>query len=269
MIITGPTHANIQTVRQRLLSVFDMKDLGPLRYFLGIEVASFPKSYLLSQSKYANEVVHRAGLTDDRVVATPVELNVKLSASDGAPLDDPTLYRELVGCLVYLTVTCPDIAYVVHVVNQLVSAPRTTHWTALLCILRYIRGTIFHSLLLSSTFSLELRAYADADWAGDVNDRKSTTSFCLFLGDSLISWKSKKQSVIARSSAEAEYRAMAHATAEIVWLRWLLFDMGVFLFSSTPLYCDNRSAIQIAHNSIFHERTKLIEIDCHFVRQHL
>ena len=114
-----------------------------------------------------------------------------------------------------------------------------------------------------------LRAYADADWAGDLSDRKSTSGFCIFLGDSLVSWKSKKQSVVARSTAEAEYRAMAHATSEIVWLRWLLSDMGVTYSSPTPLYCDNKSVIQIAHNSVFHERTKHIEIDCHFVRQHL
>lgn len=116
---------------------------------------------------------------------------------------------------------------------------------------------------------MTLRAYADADWAGDPSDRKSTSGYCVFLGDSLVSWKSKKQSVIARSTAEAEYRAMAHATSEVVWLRWLLSDMGVSLSSSTPLYCDNKSAIQIAHNSVFHERTKHIEIDCHFVRHHL
>ena len=135
--------------------------------------------------------------------------------------------------------------------------------------MRYVRGTLHQSLLLSSTSSLILRAYADADWAGDISDRKSTSGFCVFLGDSLVSWKSKKQSVVARSTAEAEYRAMAHATSEIVWLRWLLSDMGVTYSSPTPLYCDNKSAIQIAHNSFFHERTKHIEIDCHFVRQHL
>ena len=269
MIITGSDSDAISEVKQHLFSTFEMKDLGPLRYFLGIEVASSPKGYLLSQTKYATDVLHRARFTDNKTVDTPLELHVKFSASDGVPLDDPTEYRELVGCLVYLTVTRPDIAYAVHIVSQFVSAPRTTHWAAVLRILRYLRGTLHQCLVLSSTSNLTLRAYADADWAGDVSDRKSTSGFCVFLGDSLISWKSKKQSVVARSTAEAEYRAMAHATAEIVWLRWLLSDMGVSLVTSTPLYCDNKSAIQIAHNSVFHERTKHIEIDCHFVRQHL
>jgi hypothetical protein len=116
---------------------------------------------------------------------------------------------------------------------------------------------------------LELRAYSDADRGSDPTDRKSVTGFCIFLGDSLISWKSKKQSIVSQSSTEAEYRAMASTTKEIVWLRWLLADMGVSFSHPTPMYCDNQSSIQIAHNSFFHKRTKHIEIDCHLTRHHL
>ncbi|CAJ2637857.1 unnamed protein product [Trifolium pratense] len=196
--------------------------------------------YLLSQSKYIANILEQARLSDNRAIDSPLELNVKYAPSDGVPLADPTLYRTLVGSLVYLTITRPDIAYAVHV-----------------------------SLLFPSSSSLELCAYSDADWAGDPIDRKSTTGFCIFLGDSLISWKSKKQDIVSRSSTEAEYRAMASTTTEIVWLRWLLSDMGISLSQPTPMYCDNKSAIQIAHNSVFHERTKHIEIDCHFTRHHL
>ncbi|KAK8919312.1 hypothetical protein KSP39_PZI021359 [Platanthera zijinensis] len=121
--------------------------------------------------------------------------------------------------------------------------------------------------VLSATSPLTLRAYSDADWAGDVATRRSTTGFCIFLGDSLISWRSKKQDSVARSSTEAEYRAMASTTAEIVWLLRLLCDFGVQISDPTPLFCDNRSAIQIASNPVFHEWTKHIEIDCHFTRQ--
>jgi hypothetical protein len=179
------------------------------------------------------------------------------------------LYRTIVGSLVYLTITRPDIAHAVHVVSQFVTAPTTVHWGAVLRILRYLRGTQFQSLLFPSTSSLKLSAYSDASWDSDPSDRKSTTGFCVFLGDSLISWKSKKQDVVSRSSTEAEYRAMAVTTCEIVWLRWLLADMGVDVSQPTPLHCDNKSAMQIAKNSVFHERTKHIEIDCHFTRQHL
>ncbi|KAJ9555847.1 hypothetical protein OSB04_010461 [Centaurea solstitialis] len=117
--------------------------------------------------------------------------------------------------------------------------------------------------------SLLLRGFSDADWDGDMTDRRSTTGYCFFLGDSLISWRSKKQSLTARSSTEAEYRALADTTQELIWLRWLLSDMGAPQRSPTPLWCDNNSAIQIAHNDVFHERTKHIEIDCHFTRQHV
>jgi len=172
--------------------------------------------------------------------------------------------------LVYLTITRPDIAYVVHVVSQFVPLYRTTvHWAAVLRILRYLRGTVFQSLLLSSISSLELRAYSDADHGSDPTDRKSVTGFCIFLGDSLISWKSKKQSIVSQSSTEVEYRAMTSTTKEIVWLRWLLADMRISFSHPTPMYCDNQSSIQIAHYSVFHERTKHIEIDCHLTRHHL
>ena len=269
MIITGDDVDGIVTLKATLSSRFDMKDLGHLRYFLGIEIASSPQGYLISQSKYASEIIQRARLTDTRPVDSPIEVNVRYTPTDGVCLPDPNLYRSVVGSLVYLTISRPDIAYAVHIVSQFVSNPTTVHWAAVIRIIRYLQGTVYQSLLFPSTSSLELCAYSDADWAGDSTDRKSTTGFCVFLGDSLISWKSKKQQVVSRSSTEAEYRAMASTTSEIVWLRWLLADLGVCLSSPTPMYCDNKSAIQIAHNTVFHERTKHIEIDCHFTRHHV
>ena len=149
------------------------------------------------------------------------------------------------------------------------AALRSPYYAAVLSILRYLKGTIFDGLHFSSYSSLTLQAYSDADWAGDPIDRRSTIGYCFLLGDSLISWRSKKQKVVARSSTEAEYRAPTATIAELIWLRWLLQDLGVDCFTATKLHCDNRSAIQIAHNDVFHERTKHIEIDCHFIRHYL
>ncbi|KAL4010616.1 hypothetical protein IC575_030118 [Cucumis melo] len=216
-----------------------MKDLGSLNYFLGLEVSRYSDRYLLSQAKYASDLLARSGITDSNTASTPLDPNVHLTPYDGVPLEDVSLYRQLVGSLIYLTVTRPDIAYAVHIVSQFMAAPRTIHFTAVL------------------------------HWAGDPTDRRSTTGYCFYLGDSLISWRSKKQSVVSRSSTESEYRALADATAELLWLRWLLADMGVPQQGPTLLHCDNRSAIQIAHNDVFHERTKHIENDCHFIRHHL
>uniref|UniRef100_A0A2N9HTF2 Integrase catalytic domain-containing protein n=1 Tax=Fagus sylvatica TaxID=28930 RepID=A0A2N9HTF2_FAGSY len=248
---------------------FEMKDLGHLSYFLGLEITSSDDGFYLTQAKYTSDLLSRAGLTDHKILDTPIEFNARLTPSSGELLPDPTLYRQLVGSLVYLTVTRPDISYAVHQVSQFMSAPRSTHYAAVLRILRYLKGTLFHGLHFSAQSPLTLRAYSDADWAGDPTDRRSTTGYCFLLGSSLISWRSKKQSVVARSSTEAEYRALADTTSELLWLRWLLQDLGVSTSSATPIYCDNRSAIQIARNDVFHERTKHIEIDCHLVRHHL
>ncbi|GKU97387.1 hypothetical protein SLEP1_g10536 [Rubroshorea leprosula] len=149
------------------------------------------------------------------------------------------------------------------------AAPRSTHYAAVLRIIRYVKGTLFHGLHFSANSSPVLRAYSDADWAGDPSDRRSTIGYCLFLGNSLISWRSRKQAIPSRSSTEAEYRALGDTTSELLSLRWLLEDMGIPQPSSTDLYCDNQSAMQIAHNDVFHECTKHIEIDCHFIRHHV
>ena len=136
-------------------------------------------------------------------------------------------------------------------------------------ILRYLKGTLFHGFFYSSQSPLILHAFSDADWAGDPTDRRSTTSYCFLLSSSLISRQNKKQTHVARSSTEAEYRALADTTSELLWLQCLLKNLGVSTSSATPLYCDNQSAIYITHNDAFHERTKHIEIDCHFIYFHL
>uniref|UniRef100_A0A2N9IW51 Integrase catalytic domain-containing protein n=1 Tax=Fagus sylvatica TaxID=28930 RepID=A0A2N9IW51_FAGSY len=269
MIITGDDVQGIQDLKRFLGQHFEMKDLGHLSYFLGLEVSSSSNGYYLTQAKYTSDLISRAGITDSKIIDTPIEYNNRLNTHDREPLPDATLYRQLVGSLVYLTVTRLDISYAVHIVSQFMAAPRSLHYAAVLRILRYLKGTLFHGLHFSSQSSLTLQAYSDADWAGDPTDRRSTTGYCFLLGDSLISWRSKKQSVVARSSTEAEYRALADTTAELLWLRWLLQDLGIDCSTAVPIHCDNRSAIQIAHNDVFHERTKHIEIDCHFVRHHL
>ncbi|XP_028100524.1 uncharacterized protein LOC114299893 [Camellia sinensis] len=165
-----------------------------------------------SQAKYTSDLLARASLKDCKTASTPLETQSRLTPLDGTLLSDATLYRQLVGSLVYLTVTRPDIAYAVHIVNQYMSAPRTPHYDALVCILCYFKGILFHGLHYSTHSSLQLRAFSDADWAGDPIDQRSITGFCFFLGNSLISWRSKKQSLIACSSAEAEYCALADTT---------------------------------------------------------
>ena len=217
-----------------------MKDLSPLNYFLGLEVSSYADGYYLTQAKYTSILISRASITDSKIVDTLIDYNCCLNSHDGESLSDATLYRQLVGSLIYLTVTHPDISYAVHVVNQFMAAPRSPHYAVVLRILRYLKGTIFDGLHFSSHSSLTLWAYSDADWACDPTDCRSTTGYCCFLlGDYLISWRSKKQIVVARSITEAEYRALTATTDELIWLCWLLHDLGVDCSTETKLHCDN------------------------------
>ena len=180
-----------------------MKDLGPLNYFLGLEVSSSAYGYYLTQAKYTFDLIAQANITDSKIVDTPIEHNCRLNSHDGESLSNATLYRQLVGSLIYLTITRPDISYTVHVVSQFMAAPRSPHYAAVLGILRYLKDTIFDGLHFFSHSSLTLQVYSDADWAGNPTDRRSAIRYCFLLGDSLIYWRSKKQTVVARSSTEA------------------------------------------------------------------
>ena len=183
-----------------------------------------------------------------------------------SPYSDPGRYRRLVGKLNYLTMTRSDISFAVSVVSQFLNSPRESHWDAVVRILRYIKSSPGRGLIYQSRGHTDIIAYTDADWAGCPSDRRSTSGYCVLIGGNLISWKSKKQSVVARSSAEAEYRAMALATCELIWLKQLLSELSFCTIGSMSLICDNQAALHIASNPVFHERTKHIEIDCHFIR---
>ncbi|XP_020672132.1 uncharacterized protein LOC110092095 [Dendrobium catenatum] len=242
-----------------------MRDLSNLHQFLGITAESHPNGLLLQQSQYAEDILRRAGMQNSKEVATPI--SIKTPQSSASPdFSNPTLYRQLVGALQYLTLTRPDITYAVNKACQHMHSPTDQHFDALKRILRYLRGTVHYGLPITGS-SMNLRSYVDSDWAGDQQDRKSTTGYCNFLGNTLISWSVKKQTTIARSSTEAEYRAIAAVTTEIIWLRRLLEEFGFAQTSPTILYCDNTSAIVLANNPVYHARTKHIEVDCHFIRE--
>ncbi|RVW26169.1 Retrovirus-related Pol polyprotein from transposon TNT 1-94 [Vitis vinifera] len=212
----------IQKLKQHLFTHFQTKDLGKLKYFLGIEIAQSSSGVVLSQRKYALDILEETGMLDCKPVDTPMDPNVKLVPGQGEPLGDPGRYRRLVGKLNYLTITRPDISFPVSVVSQFLQSPCDSHWDAVIRILRYIKSTPGQGVLYENRGHTQVVGYTDADWAGSPTDRRSTSGYCVFIGGNLISWKSKKQDVVARSSAEAEYRAMALATCELIWLRHLL-----------------------------------------------
>ncbi|RVW92497.1 Retrovirus-related Pol polyprotein from transposon RE1 [Vitis vinifera] len=267
IVITGSDQDGIQKLKQHLFTHFQTKDLGKLKYFLGIEIAQSNFGVVLSQRKYALDILEETDMLDCKPIDTPMDPNVKLVPGQGEPLRDPGRYRRLVGKLNYLTITRPDISFPVSVVSQFLQSPCDSHWDAIIRILRYIKSTPGQGVLYENRGHTQVVGYTDADWVGSPTDRRSTSGYCVFIGGNLISWKSKKQDVVARSSAEAEYRAMALATCKLIWLRHLLQELRFGKDEQMKLICDNQAALHIASNPVFHERTKHIEVDCHFIRE--
>lgn len=173
------------------------------------------------------------------------------------------------GCLIYLSLTRPDITYVVSVINQFMHAPTQDHLKAEYQILRYLKGCPRKVLFYKKHDHHHVEVYTDVDWAGSLIDRRSTSDYCSFVGGNLVTWRSKKQYVVARSSAEAEFRSMANGICELLWLKMLLFKVDFPIKGPMRLYCDNKAAISITHDPVQYDRTKHVEVDCHFIKDHL
>ncbi|GJU12062.1 uncharacterized mitochondrial protein-like protein [Tanacetum coccineum] len=220
---------------------------------------NLPPNTSLDLLKYADTL-------DIKPVATPMDPIVKLNEVDGDPLPGHTQYRTIVGKLIYLTLTRPDLSFAVQALSQFSHNPRTPHLVALHRVLRYIKLCYGHGIYFPASNKLELTTYCDSDWASCQTTRRSVLGYAIFLGNSLISWQSKKQLVVSRSSSEAEYRSLADSTCEISWLKCLLHDIGINIPTPSLVMCDNALTIALANNPVQHARTKHIEIDCHFVR---
>lgn len=200
---------------------------------------------------------------------TPMVSTDKLSSQDDVPVPskDATQYRSIVDGLQYLTITRPDISFSVNRVCQFLHAPASSHWAAVKRILRYVCFTADLGLQLHSSSSCLLSAFSDVDWAGNVDDSRSTGGHAIFFGDNLIAWSSRKQATVSRSSTESEYKSVANATAELIWVQSLLQELGVAQDRPPVLWCDNLGATYLSANPVFHARTKHIEVDFHFVRE--
>jgi histone deacetylase 1/2 len=223
---------------------------------------------ILSQENYANDLLHRVNMQSCKTIDTPLSMSNKLSLADGEVLsgDDSTNYRSIVGALQYFTLTRTDIAFSVNKVSQFLHAPTTVHWMAVKHILRYLRGTISLGLQFSKSSSTIVSA-SGVDWAGYPDDRRSTGVFVVYMGSNLVSLNAKKQATVSRSSTEAEYKSLANATDEVMWVQTLNDELGVSQSKAAVLWCDNIGATYLSANLVFHARTKHIEVDYHFVQE--
>ena len=268
-IIFGSTDEKLCKRFSKLMqSKFEMSMMGELNFFLGLQVKQTEEGIFINQAKYIKDLLKKYGMESASPMKTPIAPATKLDKDENGKCIDITQYRGMIGSLLYLTASRPDIMFATCICARFQANPKESHLSAVKRILRYLKGTPYLGLWYPKESSFDLIGYTDADYAGCKIDRKSTSGTCQLLGNRLVSWFSKKQNSVSTSTAEAEYIAAGSCCAQILWMRNQLADYG-FDFKSIPIHCDNTSAIAITHNPVMHSRTKHIEIRYHFIRDHV
>ena len=261
IILTVNHEEKIDLLKKLLTKEFEIKDLGNLKYFLIMEIARSKKGIAVSQLKYVLDLLNEIRKLGCKPVETPMDTTIKLEESDGSAPIDKGRYQRLVGKLVYLSHIRPDIGFFVSMVSQFMNNPTEKHMTVVTRILRYLKMTPGKGLFFQRIAKKEIEVFSYIDWAGSVTDRRLTSGYCSLVWGNLVTWRSKKQSVVSRSNAEAESRAMAQGIYEGIWLNRLLKELRVPLKHPIVLYCDNQAAIGIAKNPVHHNQIKHVGID--------
>lgn len=263
-MIDGKEVANL---RSELSARFEMKDLGELSHFLGLEMKSVKDGIFLTQEGYAKKLVDEFGMKNSKKCFTPLDANAKVNSNEGSLLLDPRPFHALVGSLLYLTISRLDIVFSVNFISRFIQTPRKPHLEAAKKILKYINTTCDKGLLYKSGADFLLYGYTDADLGGDLDDLKSTSGYVFLCGSIGVSWCSRKQDSVSLSTTEVKYKAAALAAQECVWLRRLVEDVYLPISEPTEVFGDNQSAIKLASNPVCHSRTKHIELKHHFTRE--
>jgi hypothetical protein len=269
IILAGNDLMEFNRIKSILDLNFKIKDLGVLKYFLGLEIAQSKLGITISQRKYCLDLLQESGLLGSKPAITPLDPSAKLHQDKGQLYEDVSSYRRLIGKLLYLTNTRPAISFATQQLSQFLQKPTMSHYKAACRVVRYLKMNPGRGLFFPRDSDMQVLGYSDADWAGCLDRRRSTSGYCFFIGNSLVSWKAKKQVTISRSSSETEYRALSTATFELIWILFLLRDLKITCPKLPVLYFDSQSALHIASNPVFHERTEHLEIDCHLVREKL
>ncbi|KAK6149483.1 hypothetical protein DH2020_017008 [Rehmannia glutinosa] len=268
-IIFGSTNKELCDKFSNLMQgKFEMSMMGELTFFLGLQVKQLKDGTFISQTKYTRDLMKKFGMEEKSSVKIPMNISVKMDMGADGKAIDQTRYRALIGLLIYLTASRPDITFAVGVCARFQSAPKKRHMTAAKRILRYLKGCQEVGLWYPKEGGFKLVGYSDSDYAGCRVDRKSTSGTCQMLGNRLVSWFSKKQNSIATSTAEAEYIVVGSCCAQVLWMRQQLRDYDVEE-RDILIMCDNTSAIAITQNLVLHSRTKHIDVRYHFIRDHV
>ena len=269
IIITVSNAKEIKYLEQHLTKNFDVKQLGPLQYFLGIEFARSSEEILMTQHKYILELLKETKHINCHINETPIEVNHKLAVLESDPKIEISSYKKLIGKLLYLSHIRPDICYTVNILSQFMHPPRNSHFQAANQVLRYLKGTSGLGITYQKSGKLDLILYTNTDFSGSRVDYRSTTGYCTFFGENLVTWRSKKQSVVSKSSTEAEFRAMSKGIDELMLIKHLLEELKISYIKPITIRCDNKSAISIAHGPVYHDRMKHVNIDRFYIQEHL
>uniref|UniRef100_A0A251UJX2 Putative ribonuclease H-like domain-containing protein n=1 Tax=Helianthus annuus TaxID=4232 RepID=A0A251UJX2_HELAN len=266
LILASDSLNMIEELKESMKCEFEMTDLGNLHYFLGMEVNYDNGNIMPSQQKYARNLLEKFKMENCHALSTPMEYGLKLSKEDPGDEVDQNIYRSLVGCLMYLTNTRPDILFAVNKLTQFMERPKKSHWEARKRILRYIKGTTNHGIIYSKGSKGKLVGFSDSDYAGSIDDSKSTSGYVFHLGSGAVAWQSKKQKVVALSSTEAEYIALSQAGCQALWLKGILNELQINAECPPTILCDNKSTISSAKDPVYHGKSKYIRIKYHFIR---
>jgi hypothetical protein len=250
-----------------MIQKFEMSMMGELKYFLGFQVKQLQEGTLISQTKYIQDILNKFGMKDSKPIKTPMGTNGHLDLDTGGKSIDQKVYWSMIGSLLYLCASRPDIMLLLCMCARFQADPKEVHLRVVKRIMRYLVYTSKFGLWYPKGSTFDLIGYSYAEWTGSKIDRMSTSGTCQFLGRSLVSWASKKQNSVALSTVEAKYIASGHCCVQLLWMRQTLRDYG-YKLSKVPLLCDTESAIRMADNPVEHSRTKHIGIRYHFLRDH-
>lgn len=265
LIFTGDDETMMSEFKNSMLREFDMTDLGKMRFFLGIEVLQKCDGIYICQKKYALDVLRRFGMIDCNSVSTPIVPGFKVSKEGGRSVDE-TYYKQLVGSLMYLTATRPDMMFITCLLSRYMAKPMEIHLQAAKRALRYLKGTVNYGIHYKKGINSELLAFTDSDYAGDLDDRKSTSGYVFLMSSGAVSWCSKKQPIVTLSTTEAEFVAASVCACQGIWMKRILKELGHSNGGCTTVMCDNSSTIKVSKNPVMHGRSKHIDVRFHFLR---